>query len=231
MFFFGKNEFSEELRVVEKINDVNKLEKKNLTDEYYLTAESDPNIYENLEFLNESIKKEFIREFNQEFNQPPIEINTEFIKNKLNKRSIFKQNLEKFSSKLTKIKNLFFGIFENNETYDLATSCFSIEINSSNELLSIFINHNLLMIYNLITGQSIFYIYLGCIPFNMKLPHDLIEYSKVKKFSWSKIKPNEFSVIYNDYIAYFEYTNNHIFLSNLKKFDNIINSKVDYNGM
>jgi len=64
----------------------------------------------------------------------------------------------------------------------------------------------------------------------MTLPNKIVEHSKVKKLYWSKIKPNEFSVIYNDYIGYFEYTNNNVFLSALKRFDNIINSKVDYNG-
>jgi hypothetical protein len=154
MLFFGKNEFSEELRTVEKILDIDEREKKNFAEDLYLIAESQPNIYENLEYLNESKKREFLREFNQEFNQQPLLINTEYIKNKISKRSTIKQNLDKFSKKLSKFKKSFYGLFENNETFDLPTTSFSVEINSSNELLSILINHNLLIIYNIISIQS-----------------------------------------------------------------------------
>lgn len=57
-----------------------------------------------------------------------------------------------------------------------------------------------------------------------------MEPSKVKKVFWNKLKLNEISVLYNDHLANFEFTNNDLHLSGLKRFEDIVDLKNDPNG-
>lgn len=57
-----------------------------------------------------------------------------------------------------------------------------------------------------------------------------MEPSKVKKVIWNKHKINEISVLYNDYLAHFEFVDNYLHLSSLKRYENIVDLRSDPNG-
>jgi hypothetical protein len=66
--------------------------------------------------------------------------------------------------------------------------------------------------------------------FNLKLSNDLMEPSKVKKVFWNRLKLNEISILYNDYLANFDFANTCLHLSGLKMFEDIVDLKNDPNG-
>ena len=57
-----------------------------------------------------------------------------------------------------------------------------------------------------------------------------MEQSKVKKVLWNKLKVTELCVLYNDHLAYYEFSNNCLYLSSLKRFEDIVNLSCDPNG-
>jgi hypothetical protein len=54
-----------------------------------------------------------------------------------------------------------------------------------------------------------------------------MEHSKVKNIFWNKLKVNELCVLYNDHLAYYEFTNNYLYLSGLERFNDIVNLSFD----
>jgi len=151
MFTMSKKEFSEELRVVEKIPNIPELQQSSTID-YYMIAESNPNIYENIDSMNPDRRTKFELKFDDKIKDNLVNVNTDYIKNKLSKKSIITQNWEKLIKKINKIKKVFYEIFESPKEENLfSIDNFSIEVNSSLELLSILINHKILIIYNTLT--------------------------------------------------------------------------------
>ena len=149
MFTLSKKEFSDELRVIEKVPTANENRKQFYPDDYYLIAESNPNIYKCIDTMDNSKKIEFeIKIDNQLINNLSI-VNEDYIKNKILKRSLFKQGIEIINKRIYMIKKFIYGVIYSNETEELPITSFSIDINSSYELLAILLNHNTLIIYNI----------------------------------------------------------------------------------
>ncbi len=149
MFTLNKKEFSDEMRVIERVPSANEFKKQLSNEDYYLVAESNPNVYEFIDKMDPLKKIEFEIEIDNQLKNNPWIVNEEYIKNKILKKSIFKQGLEIIIKSFYKIKTMIFGVFDSNEENDLSINSFSIEINSSNELLAVLLNHNNLIIYNI----------------------------------------------------------------------------------
>lgn len=74
---------------------------------------------------------------------------------------------------------------------------------------------------------SFFYYNLEYLYYSLRLPKAIASHSPIKSFTWNKVHLNIFTVVYRDYIAYFEYSRNNIFLREIKFFENIIGMKSD----
>lgn len=152
MFTLSKKEFSDELRVVEKVSSPSEYRKQKYPDDYYIIAESNPNIYESINNMDNLKKVEFEIKIDHELKNNLWNVNEDYFKNKISKKSIFKQGLERISRRFLRVKKLINGIFDSNEIDDISITSFSIEINSSNEFLAVLLNHNTLIIYNIFTN-------------------------------------------------------------------------------
>lgn len=149
MFTLSKKEFSEELRLVEKVPAASEFRKQSFSEDYYLIAESNPNIYEFIDKMDNLKKIEFEIKIDSQSKNKTWSVNEEFFKNKISKKSILKQVLERIDKRLNKIRKLIYGVFDSNEGDDLSINCFRIEINSSNEILAVLLNHNTIIVYDI----------------------------------------------------------------------------------
>lgn len=148
MFTLSKKEFSEELRVVEKVPLTNECRRQIYPEDYYIIAESNPNIYEIIDNMDNLRRIEFEIKIDNQLKDNPWSVKEDYFKNKISKRSIFKQGMEKINKRFLRVKKLLYGIFDSSENDDFSITSFSIEINSSNEILAVLLNHNTLIMYN-----------------------------------------------------------------------------------
>lgn len=161
MFEYYKKEFSEELKVLEAVSNIFREEQASGSDGYYIVSESiQGNQYERIESLPAEIKSQIEMNIAQGNRDAPLDINAEFIINKLNKRSLFKQKIEALTNYFSKVKKNFFAFLDSYAADTLnnyPNAAFKLEINISQEYIGILIS-NMIVLYSLVThGKAYIY--------------------------------------------------------------------------
>lgn len=144
---FAKNDFTEELKLVEKIPHVIQQKNDSESDDKYLIIESTTNQYNFIDTLPPNFKREIELNFENE-NKNPTLIDCEFYKYKISKKSFLKKLLEKFYFKINQTKKKIYSIFDSKNTNDYPLNLLKVEVNSTGELISILLHENLFIIIN-----------------------------------------------------------------------------------
>lgn len=149
MLTLSKNEFSDELRVIEKVPTFLEYRKQVYPEDYYLIAESNTNIYECIDSMDILRRIEFEIKIENKYKNSPLIPNTDYIRNKISKKSKLKLTFDVINKKLYNIKKSFYNLICFNDYNDLTIDSNNLDINSSNELLAIIPNQNICIIYNI----------------------------------------------------------------------------------